>query len=805
MYPVQAIKQNQNAQYNWADFTLPKASFMQLEKVQRVAGGSFVGLAALAAIGTAAAIVFTVTPIGIAALAVLAVALTAAGIYLLCKSPSKNDPEFCKRQAKEAGADIEANQLGYEQIRQKYAHLIDLKRINLDALRSILHTDAEALSFKDFKSKHGTSFAYDLLSQDSRNLLKMKYLEHVGQNADQMGGVVALAQSKEARLFGASEKELAPFIMVSEKRRFLSQEMEYQAFRSRNGFDFLASACAGDAQFQQHLEKSFLKLPYEEARGSQYAQDRGLLGFQGMELFNRFSAQVNQRAEGMRYAEFNSRFGTDFLTHNLLSKQNFDKFHREVQEHLVAASSLNEMQKMQPEMQAFGLSRDMILKQRWTRMAIREIIAKEKEPFLTEAGRLFKREEIAGKVLADTNQVIDLLQLCPGLFDRGFVLAQDTLPGQLSVARRLEAEIGVLARLENLSPADLALMYRHGLIAKENHHLIVKGLQYVAAHARELLVGAPSASTYWEQLAMPAKVVEAFRVGRARVMTEQEQHRRCLESIQQELTQVKRDAEKQRDQEISLIRNGANLGGLQNECDALRSQADATERQANLSERRYNERKAALQNAQAEYDRRPQRIATLQAEIASLNLKIKERDQLEVNLLVARRQMEEIHRKTANEIQAVGAVHMRAITNASEVQQRSNLLNRITQLEADLKRAKDAPALVARLTAELNQINATEAQTRANLQAALQASGQAEAEMHLAKEAVRMAQVRHADAVRILNAQKQSVDQREKEIRTVHDKVDERTGNMRQRVVDKEVARHEQAIATLTAEFLASL
>lgn len=801
MFQVEPIKHNQNAQLNWTDFQLPKTSFLQLEKVQRIVGGSFAGLAVLAGIGTAAAIVFSVTPIGIAALAVLTVALTAAGIYLLCKSPSKNDPEYCKRQAKKAGADIETNQLGYEQIRQKWGHLIDLKRINLDALRTILHRDVEALSFKNFKAKHGASLAYELLSQNSRDLLKIKYLEHVRESADQMGGVVALAQSQEARLFGASEKELAPFVMESEKRRFLTQAMGYSAFRSRNGFDFLTSACVGDLQFKQQLENSFLKLPFEEARISQYAQDRCLLGFEGMELLHRFSAQVNQRAEGMRYVEFKSRFGSDFLTHNLLSRHNFEKFHREVQEYLVAASSLNEMQNMQPEMQAFGLTRDMILKQRWTRLTTRDIIAKEAEVFLTEAGRLFKREEIAGKVLADTNQVIELLQLCPGLFDRGFVLAQDTLPGQLSVARRLELEIGVLARLENLSPADLALMYRHRLIAKENSHLIVKGLQYVAAHARELIVGFKEALAYWEQLAMPARVVEAFRVGRARVSKEQEQHKRCLDSIQQELAQAKREAEKQRDLEINLIRNGANLDGLQKGCVDLRAQADAAERQANLSERRSIELKNVLQNAQAAYERRTKRIPALQAEIASLNLKIKEEDQLEVNLLQARRQMEELHRKMQSEM----PVQLRVTIMPSDAHQRTQLLNRIAQLEADLKKSREAPALIARSTVELNQLISTEPQAKAHVQQALQAAGQAEAELLLAQEAMRMVQVRHADAVKILNAQKQSVEQREKEIRAVHDKVDERTGNLRERVVDKEVARHEQAIATLTAEFLASL
>ncbi|MCE5318958.1 MAG: hypothetical protein LLG04_16545 [Parachlamydia sp.] len=819
MFQATAIQKNQNAQLNWADFQLPKVSFLQVEKVQKIAGGSLAGLAVLAAIGTAAAIAFTVTPLAIAGLAVLSIALTAAGIYLLCKSPSKNDPEFCKRRARKAGADIEAQQMGYEQIRQKYGHLIDLKRINLDALRTILHRDAEALAFKEFKGKHGSSFAYELLTQESRNLLKVKYLDHVRQNADSMGGVVALAQSQEARLFGATEKELAAFVMESEKRRFLSQDTGYQAFRNRNGFDFLASACTGDASFQQQLEKSFLNLPYEEARVSQYAQDRKLFGIEGMELLNRFSAQVNQRAEGMRYLEFKSRFGTEFLTHNLLSKLNFEKFHREVQEHLVAAGSLNEMQKMQPEMQAFGLSRDMILKQRWTRMTIREIVAKEAETFLNEAGRLFKREEISGKVLAETHQVIELLQLCPGLFDRGFVLAQDALPGQLSVARRLETEIAGLARLENLSPADLALMHRHGLIEKENPHLRVKGLQYVAAHARDLLLGSGQALAYWEQVSMPHKVIEAFRVGKARVLTEQEQHRRCLEAIKQELTQARGEAEKQRDQEISLIRSGANLSGLQRECDALRFEVESAERVAAQNERRFNDLKSDLQRAQAEFERHTQRTAILPAEIAALTLKAKDKDQLAANLLQAKRQMEEIKRQVDLELQAF-RVAQSALIQSSLVKRQAEmqflqslrqkyvlqtLEIRVDQLEAECKKAREAQSLLARSTAELHQLQATDAQTKMKVQTALHAAAHAETEMNVARDTLRMTQVRHADTARILQTQKQSVEQREKEIRTVFDKVEERTGGLRQKVMDKEIARHEQAVATLTAEFLASL
>lgn len=57
------IKANQNAQSNWMNFQLDKAPYLQIEKAQRFVGASFAAFAALGAIGTGAAIVFTVTPI----------------------------------------------------------------------------------------------------------------------------------------------------------------------------------------------------------------------------------------------------------------------------------------------------------------------------------------------------------------------------------------------------------------------------------------------------------------------------------------------------------------------------------------------------------------------------------------------------------------------------------------------------------------------------------------------------------------------------------------------------------------------
>lgn len=777
MNPLANVALQKSTAVKWADFLPPPAKFTELNRVQKIAGACLLGLAVLGALGTAyVGVAFTATPLIIictfSTLAVLTIALTAASLYLLCKAPSKNDPEYCRQKAVEAGTDIVKNRMGYEQIRTKYGHLIDLKRINLQSLRSLLHADACALTFAEFKDKHGSELAYDFVTKETQQILKgkylehvrqettqasrlyetlqahaqsknarilgvthqelslliaqqleqdaavlsfvdyrkkhdlallgayltpltqqhmkKKYLEHVQQKAGRLDGFLALKNSPEALSLGVTASELIPLVMESEKGKFLIS-LDYLSFLQRNGFDFVRHSFEnGDKDFRDKLEQSFLSLSFEEARTQRYAEERKLFNIEGVELLKRYSERVNRFAETMPYlgaAGFKQKYGIEFLIHNLLTAANFDRYQQEIFEHLVAAPSLDALNQFIIEMQVLGITEDMVLKARWIRMPIQKIATNELEIFLNEALRLFKREEIAGKLLSETRTVIELLRLSPDFFTRGFVLPQDALPGHPPVSHRLEQEIKSLNRIEELTPGELDLIFNRALISKTTPHLKTKALNFIASHASAILSGLVGAQAYWnlfvrEQLVSP-QIVAAYQVERSKVIAEEEQKRQRLSAINQVSEEAIRSAEQKRDAALLHAQVQANLNSLEQERSRLGQLFSDAERAATRSEEHLQGSQRALSQAETAWQRFSYRSGELQGEITSLQQRARDKHSLKMSVRQAELKAAQLKQRIEDEGRAHHQSHSAQIRSLESAIQ--NAKHDIDRLQAALR------------------------------------------------------------------------------------------------------------------------
>lgn len=221
----------------WTDFAYPTPAFGLTERIQKIAGSIFLGCSVCSGLGTAAvAIALTATPIVVvssfAGLALLSVALAATGIFFLCKSPPENDPDILRQQASDAGRDIEANQLGYDAIHQKYGQMIASQTINVAGIKGMIHQDAQQLSFAAFIAKHGTRHVFGIVDADTKALLRTKYFEHVSQSGSRL---LDLFASREARAFAVGIEEIAPLIV----RREVAATDSYATFIEHNGHDIL--------------------------------------------------------------------------------------------------------------------------------------------------------------------------------------------------------------------------------------------------------------------------------------------------------------------------------------------------------------------------------------------------------------------------------------------------------------------------------------------------------------------------------------------------------------------------------------
>lgn len=209
----------------WDDFFLPEPSFFESNRNLRILGIASLAFAALAAIATVAvALVFTATPIVVVStfsgLALLTIALAAAGIYMLCKSFSQDDPETHRERARAAGKEIEEKNMGYEAIRENFGGLIDTKHINLEAIRRGLELDVQTLTFDAFKAKHGRRNgikpAYDFISGENKLILREKYLTSLQERINPDYNLSSFARtillSTEGKMFSIRQEELDQMI-----------------------------------------------------------------------------------------------------------------------------------------------------------------------------------------------------------------------------------------------------------------------------------------------------------------------------------------------------------------------------------------------------------------------------------------------------------------------------------------------------------------------------------------------------------------------------------------------------------------
>lgn len=170
---------------NWeAKHTGLKPALFERQQVVRTAG-KVCAVFAVASVGAVAytALALTATPVivltAFSASVVLTVALGVASYIALRKHDYWQDPEFRRERGKFVAYEIESQNLGYDQIQDRYGNEIRQYAIlNDQDLRSLLEADLAVLGYQTFIGKH-TTRAFSRLTDQGLDILRGKFFDEV--------------------------------------------------------------------------------------------------------------------------------------------------------------------------------------------------------------------------------------------------------------------------------------------------------------------------------------------------------------------------------------------------------------------------------------------------------------------------------------------------------------------------------------------------------------------------------------------------------------------------------------------------
>jgi len=717
---------------DWTDFVYPSPPLGLTERIQKVTGTLFLGASACSGAGTVAvAVALTATPLVVASsffgLAALSVALAATGIFFLCKPTPENDPELLRKNATSAGQDIETNQLGYEAIQQKYGRLLESQKINVQGLKGMIHRDAQALTFAQFKAKHGARVVFDFVHEDTKAQLKRKYLQYIRDNGAACGGLQRVLSSQEARHLEVGIQDIAPLIVhgevarsenypeflarngqdilrfitehhakerlaqqflqhaaslptlgpskhvqerfraectylqvdeglialayEEEKRHFLNGALDYAKLRERNDFALIQKC---DPDFHEALRKSFLTIAYEVAKSDHYKEDRQFLCVDTEELDCLHIDHMNEIAKGMPYLGsdgFKAKFGTELFRKNWIIHENILKFRKELTEYLLK-QPLDELPQFVEELRWFDISADDIMLHRFESLGLDEILSKERKIFMDNALRLFSRDELVERFLQHFATVRALLRICPEVFTRRILLAQDALDGKPSISTTLEREIESLQFLEEVEELDT--IFQCHLLPQDSPKLKMLILHFIRSHAEAILNGNPG--PIWDMLVhrerVPALVDKPLHLGREKVSEEHARHRARLAEINRAYEETLRALPVRKNGEIERLTQESGIVAFKRQENQT---SDAYRQAKGIYSKLFSEKQTLERHfteSKEHYEANSRQELQLTAEINKLEAEVTDEHVLQIEFRTAARQLDEVEQKVARERQA---------------------------------------------------------------------------------------------------------------------------------------------------------
>lgn len=204
------------------------------EKDVHALGIALLVLGILAAAATVALAFFlTATPIviiaAVAVSAVVATAMTIAGICLVAKSQFWDDPAYREKQKENLIKDVKESNLSYPELQNKYrTEIHQHKLLSNEDYDDIYTQDVIQLDYPTFKKRHSEELI-EKLSDNNQHKLLNSYLQHLAKDEEEWS-YAAVTTSSDWRLLGKQNVQHLKPLLLNHAR-----QMDYASFRARHG------------------------------------------------------------------------------------------------------------------------------------------------------------------------------------------------------------------------------------------------------------------------------------------------------------------------------------------------------------------------------------------------------------------------------------------------------------------------------------------------------------------------------------------------------------------------------------------